>query len=73
VAGTAAAGPAPGEGGVVGWLTFSITWGMVSAFIGIHVLLIFMIGIRFVTPYSMNARVIQHTIQLIPRCPSRCW
>lgn len=28
-----------------------------------------MIGLRFVTPYSTEAKVIQHTIQLIPRLP----
>jgi len=50
-------------------LQFSIAWGVVSAFVGVHVLLIFLVGLRFVTPYSTDARVIQHTIQLIPRLP----
>ncbi|MCG6867953.1 MAG: biotin/lipoyl-binding protein [Gammaproteobacteria bacterium] len=49
------------------WLKFSITWGVVSVFVGLHLLLIFMIGLRFVAPYSTDAKVIQHTIQLIPR------
>lgn len=49
------------------WLKFSIAWGVVSGFVGLHLLLIFMIGLRFVTPYSTDARVIQHTIQLTPR------
>jgi len=49
------------------WLKFSIAWGVVSVFVGLHLLIIFMIGLRFVTPYSTNARMIQHTIQLIPR------
>jgi multidrug resistance efflux pump len=49
------------------WLTFSIPWGVVSAFVGFHLLLIFVIGLRFVTPYSTDARMIQHTIQLTPR------
>jgi multidrug resistance efflux pump len=40
---------------------------VVSAFFGLHVLLIFLIGVRFVAPYSVEARVIQHTIQLVPR------
>ncbi len=31
--------------------------------------LIFIIGLRFVTPYTTNAKVIQHTIQLVPRLP----
>jgi multidrug resistance efflux pump len=50
-------------------LKFSITWGVVSSLFGIHILLIFLIGLRFSTPYSTDARVIQHTIQLIPRLP----
>ena len=49
------------------WIKFSIVWGVVSGWIGLHALLIFMIGLRFVTPYSTDARVIQHTIQLVPR------
>jgi multidrug resistance efflux pump len=28
-----------------------------------------MIGLRFMTPFSTNAKVIQHTVQLIPRLP----
>lgn len=51
------------------WLRFSIAWGVVSVFFGLHLLIIFMIGLRFVTPYATEARVIQHTIQLIPRLP----
>src|SRR5277367_680475 len=50
-------------------LKFSIAWGVVAGLVGIHVLLIFLIGLRFVTPYSTDATVIQHTIQLIPRLP----
>jgi multidrug resistance efflux pump len=51
------------------WLKFSPTWGVVSGFVGLHLLIIFMIGLRFVTPYATEARIIQHTIQLIPRLP----
>ncbi len=50
-------------------IKFSILWGLVSAFVGIHVFLIFVIGLRFVTPYSTDAKMIQHTIQLVPRLP----
>jgi multidrug resistance efflux pump len=50
-------------------IKFSILWGLVSAFVGIHVILIFVIGLRFVTPYSTDAKMIQHTIQLVPRLP----
>jgi multidrug resistance efflux pump len=49
------------------WLKFSVAWALVSVFIFLHVLFIFMIGLRFVTPASHDARVIQHTIQLTPR------
>jgi len=33
----------------------------------VHVMLIFLIGLRFMTPASNNAKVVQHTIQLVPR------
>ena len=49
------------------WLKFSVAWAIVSAFIVVHVLLIFLIGLRFMTPASNNAKVVQHTIQLVPR------
>ena len=49
------------------WLQFSITWAVVSAFFAAHLLLVFLIGMRFVAPYTTNARMIQHTIQLVPR------
>jgi len=51
------------------WLKFSIPWGVVSAFVGVHLLIIFMIGLRFMTPLATDARIIQHTIQLTPRLP----
>jgi multidrug resistance efflux pump len=51
------------------WLKFSPMWGILCAFFFIHVLLIFLIGLRFVTPYSTDVKVIQHTIQLVPRLP----
>src|SRR5271165_1474416 len=51
------------------WLKFSKTWGIISLFFGAHLFLIFVIGLRFVAPYSTNVKVIQHTIQLIPRLP----
>ena len=49
------------------WMKFNIAWGVVSGSVGVHLLVIFMIGLRFVTPYSTEAKVVQHTIQLIPR------
>ncbi len=49
------------------WMKFNITWAIVSVSVGLHLLIIFLIGLRFVTPVSTDARVIQHTIQLTPR------
>ncbi|MGB0133214.1 HlyD family secretion protein [Dokdonella sp.] len=59
----------------VAWLVFfkykllrwSIPWAIFSSFFLLHALLIFMIGLRFVTPFSRHATVVQHTIQLTPR------
>jgi len=49
------------------WMKFNIPWGVVSVSVGLHLLIIFMLGLRFVTPVSTDALVIQHTIQLTPR------
>ena len=51
------------------WLKFNATWGILSAFFAAHLFLIFIIGLRFVAPYSTNMKVVQHTIQLVPRLP----
>ena len=48
-------------------MTFNITWAIVSVFVGLHLLIIFLIGLRFVAPYATEAVMVQHTIQLIPR------
>src|SRR5271169_4415343 len=63
--------------GAVFWLVFfrfklirlTPGWGFIFAFFVVHVMLVFLIGLRFVTPYSTNATVVQRTIQLIPRLP----
>ena len=49
------------------WLRLSPGWGLIFAFFVIHLMLVFLIGLRFVTPTSANATMVQHTIQLIPR------
>jgi len=49
------------------WLKFSIAWGFFSTFFALHLLIIFLLGLRYVAPASTEARVIQHTIQLTPR------
>jgi len=51
------------------WLKFTKAWGVLSLFFAAHLFLIFVVGLRFVTPYSSNVKVVQHTIQLVPRLP----
>jgi multidrug resistance efflux pump len=51
------------------WIKYTFAWGGFAVIFISHVFFIFMIGLRFVTPYSTEARVIQHTIQIIPRLP----
>jgi membrane-bound metal-dependent hydrolase YbcI (DUF457 family) len=60
------------------WLKFTIAWGFFSTFFVLHLGIIFLLGLRYVAPASTEARVIQHTIQLVPRCRSprsspTCW
>jgi multidrug resistance efflux pump len=62
---------------IVFWLVFfqfkliklTIPWAVVSSLFLVHLLLAFLIGIRFVAPYSEDAKIIQYTIQLVPRLP----
>jgi Biotin-lipoyl like len=42
-------------------------WVFGFSIVVIHLMLIFVIGLRFVTPQSANVTIVQHTIQLIPR------
>jgi multidrug resistance efflux pump len=49
------------------WMKFNIVWGIVSTSVGLHLLIIFLIGLRFVTPLATDAKIVQHTIQLVPR------
>jgi len=51
------------------WMRFTPAWGVISAFFGAHLALTFIVGLRFVTPFSASARIVQHTIQLVPRLP----
>src|SRR5215471_2010664 len=63
--------------GMVFWLVFfrlkllrlTPTWVVIFLFIMAPVFLGFLIGLRFVTPTSANATIVQHTIQLVPRLP----
>jgi multidrug resistance efflux pump len=62
---------------VIFWLVFfrfklirlTPGWGIIFVFVVFHLMLVFLIGLRFLTPYSTNATVVQRTIQLIPRLP----
>jgi len=51
------------------WLRLTPGWALIFAFFVIHLTLVFLIGLRFVTPTSASATIVQHTIQLIPRLP----
>jgi multidrug resistance efflux pump len=63
--------------GAIFWLVFfklkllrlTPGWAIVFSFFFLHLFLVFLIGLRFVTPNSANATIVQHTIQLIPRLP----
>jgi multidrug resistance efflux pump len=63
--------------GAIFWLVFfklkllrlTPGWGIVFGFVALHLLLVFVIGLRFVTPNSANATIVQRTIQLLPRLP----
>src|SRR5215471_10668095 len=46
-----------------------MTAAIVFTFFVLHLFLVFLIGLRFITPNSTNATVVQRTIQLIPRLP----
>ena len=50
-------------------LRLTPAWGFGFGLVFVHFFLIFLIGLRFVTPNSANATVVQRTIQLIPRLP----
>jgi multidrug resistance efflux pump len=50
-------------------IKFNIVWGVVTFWVGFHLLLVFLIGVRFFTPYSVDGHVIRQTVQLIPRLP----
>ena len=51
------------------WIRFTFGWGFFFAFFVLHLALVFLVGMRFVAPYSTDVTVIQRTIQLIPRLP----
>ncbi len=48
-------------------LKFNIIWGVLSFWVGLHLLLIFLVALRFYQPFSLDSHVIRSTIQIIPR------
>lgn len=52
-------------------IKFSIVWGVVTFWIGFHLMIVFLIGVRFFTPYSIDGHVIRQTIQIVPRLPEQ--
>ncbi|MEA3411002.1 MAG: HlyD family secretion protein [Pseudomonadota bacterium] len=46
---------------------FNVIWGLATFWIGVHLLLVFLIGTRFSQPYTKDARIVRHTIQIVPR------
>ncbi|WP_170769504.1 HlyD family secretion protein [Ruegeria lacuscaerulensis] len=49
------------------WLKFNIAWGIVSFWVGAHLLLIFLVALRFFQPFSIDSHVVRATIQIVPR------
>ncbi|MEM6462707.1 MAG: efflux RND transporter periplasmic adaptor subunit [Pseudomonadota bacterium] len=48
-------------------LKFNIVWGIVGFWVGVHLMLIFLIALRFYQPFSLDSHVVRPTIQLVPR------
>jgi len=51
------------------WLKFNIAWGVVSFWVGFHVLFLLVVFLRFYTPYTIDGHVIRQTVQIAPRLP----
>ena len=49
------------------WLKFNIAWGIVSFWVGAHLLLIFLVALRFFQPFSIDSHVVRSTIQIVPK------
>lgn len=50
-------------------LKFNIVWGVITFWVGVHLMLVFLVVVRFFTPYSIDGHVIRQTIQIVPRLP----
>jgi len=50
-------------------LKFNIAWGVVTFWVGFHVLFLLVVFLRFYTPFSIDGHVIRQTVQIAPRLP----
>ncbi len=50
-------------------LKFNIAWGVVTFWVGFHVLFLLVVFLRFYTPYTIDGHVIRQTVQISPRLP----
>lgn len=50
-------------------LKFNIVWGVVTFWVGFHVLFLLVVFLRFFAPYSIDGHVIRQTVQIAPRLP----
>lgn len=50
-------------------LRFNIVWGVVTFWVGFHVLFLLVVLMRFYAPYTMDGHVIRQTVQIAPRLP----
>ena len=53
------------------WLKFSIPWAVVSLYVGVHLLLIFMVGLRFMTPSSSTVLPRTALASALSNCQTR--
>lgn len=50
-------------------LKFNIVWGVVTFWVGFHVLFLLVVFLRFFAPYTIDGHVIRQTVQIAPRLP----
>ena len=52
------------------WLRLTPVWGVTTVFVGLHLTLVPLVGMRFISPFSTDVRLVRHTIQIVPRLPN---
>ena len=51
------------------WLRLTPVWGVSTLFVGIHLTLVPLVGMRFISPFTTDVRLVRHTVQIVPRLP----